>query len=140
MIFIQQLNTLFKKFLQRLVRKNFFVVNLNVKFHYLCILLVILLLLDLDSALMNIDKIIHQGEGTSKVNPTLDNDDLAHYYRFLEIYRGQRIIAKYEKDVHYYLSDEKIDYDPEQVYPMKQQDGPVVLPVWFDRKKSIGRV
>lgn len=46
---------------------------------------------DLPSALAAIDKIVEQGEGTSQL-PTDPEGELAHFYRFAEIYEGKQLI------------------------------------------------
>jgi rubrerythrin len=47
---------------------------------------------DLPGALTAIETIVEQGEGTTQ-KPTDDQGELAHYYRFAEIFHGHRLVA-----------------------------------------------
>ena len=48
---------------------------------------------DLDSALRAIDLILSEGEGSSMTDPTdFTGNDMAHYYKFAEIYHGQGLV------------------------------------------------
>ncbi len=72
---------------------------------------------DADSAIAAIDLIVEQGEGT-QTSP-LDGDDegdLAHYYRFAEIFHGRKLVRNPDPnlppDEQYSYSGEEIVLDP----------------------------
>jgi rubrerythrin len=71
---------------------------------------------DLSGALAAIETIVEQGEGTTR-KPTDDQGELAHYYRFAEIFHGHRLVP---------VPGVAPDAPPEQQYAY---DGP---PIPFD--------
>jgi hypothetical protein len=77
----------------------------------------VLKITDVDSAMRAIDRIITQGEGTT-TSPEDGQKELAHYYRFEEISRGQRLVQ--DKPGSPWLWDPKkhITFEPSGVWPM----------------------
>jgi hypothetical protein len=69
----------------------------------------------LDSAILALNEIERQGEGTSHTNPTDSSGELAHYYRFEEIVEGRHLV---EKDGRWSYSGDEISFDPAGVAPM----------------------
>ncbi len=70
---------------------------------------------DVTSAVRALEVIIVEGEGTSTV-PYQSPHDLAHFYRFDEIYRGRRIV---KTDTGFGFDQEVIPFDEEGVHPLK---------------------
>jgi hypothetical protein len=61
--------------------------------------------------------IIDQGEGTSK-SPLDPEGDLAHYYRFAEIYYGKKLMPDKTEPLGYSYSGAVVPFDPSGVYPL----------------------
>lgn len=82
---------------------------------------------DLRSALWSILEIIYQGEGTpgEPTTGTRARQELAHYYRFLEIVRGRQLI---NRDGKWVFEGPAIPFDPEGVYPMIDDPDTSALP------------
>jgi Ferritin-like len=76
-------------------------------------------------ALLALNEIERQGEGTSHTNPTDSSGDLAHYYRFEEIVEGRRLV---EKGGRWTYSGEEIPFDPAGVAPMADDPDTGSLP------------
>ncbi|MDZ4859565.1 MAG: ferritin-like protein [Candidatus Hydrogenedentes bacterium] len=78
---------------------------------------------DITTALQAIDTIVEQGEGTDQA-PIDREDDLAHYYKFAQIYHGRRLIADASApptappDQRYVYGGAPITFDPAGVYPL----------------------
>lgn len=72
---------------------------------------------DVDSACRAIDIIVEQGEGTS-ISPLDPEGELAHYYKFAEIYHGKRLVADSSVEQGYSYSGAPILLDESGVYPM----------------------
>ncbi len=70
---------------------------------------------DVASAVAAIDLIVEEGEGTS-TSPLDQEDDLAHYYKFAEIWHGRRLVATPEPPGWAYAGD-PIPFDPAGVWP-----------------------
>lgn len=68
-------------------------------------------------AINAIDIIIEQGEGTAE-KPVDANNELAHYYRFEEIYNGKRLIVDKEEPLGYSYSGPRIPFDSNSIYPL----------------------
>lgn len=71
---------------------------------------------DLASAVAAINMIVEEGEGTS-TSPLDQEDELAHYYKFAEIWNGRRLIATAEPPGYAYAGD-PIPFDPTGVWPV----------------------
>jgi hypothetical protein len=71
---------------------------------------------DFASASKAIDTIVDQGEGTS--NDPFDGDELAHYYRYMEIKMGHKLIKDLTVDPPYSYKGDPVPYDPTGVYPV----------------------
>jgi hypothetical protein len=69
----------------------------------------------LRKAILALNEIERQGEGTSHTNPTDASGELAHYYRFEEIVEGRRLV---EKDGRWSFDGDEIPFDPTGVAPM----------------------
>jgi Ferritin-like len=71
---------------------------------------------DADAAIAAIDLIVGQGEGTQTSPLDGDHGDLAHYYRFAEIFHGRRLVPQPEPglppDRQYAYSGDPIVLDP----------------------------
>ncbi|NQX37885.1 Ferritin-like [Pedobacter steynii] len=62
-----------------------------------------------------IDIIVEQGEGTDK-SPAFDLDEIAHYYKFEELYKGRKIVADSDSPLGYSFSQEPIPFDADEVF------------------------
>jgi hypothetical protein len=79
---------------------------------------------DVESASLAIDHIFEQGEGTTE-SPTEEQDRLAHYYRFAEIYHERELIpdpsappnAPPEQRYRYGVAPIRVD--PTGIYPLR---------------------
>ena len=79
----------------------------------------------LDSAILALNEIERQGEGTSHTNPTDSSGELAHYYRFEEIVEGRHLV---EKGGRWSYSGDEIPFDPAGVAPMADNPDTGSLP------------
>lgn len=70
-----------------------------------------------DDAVKALDVIIDQGEGTSK-SPLDPSGELAHYYRFAEIYYGKQLVPDDTVPEGYSYSGPAIPFDASGVYPL----------------------
>ena len=84
---------------------------------------------DLESALAAIEIIVEQGEGTTQT-PTDDEGELAHYYRFAEIYNGRLLVPNpaappdAPPDERYHYAGAEIPLDAGGVRPLVVNPGP----------------
>lgn len=69
------------------------------------------------NALDAIDIIVEQGEGT-ELKPVDPEGELAHYYKFEELYVGKRLIADPSAQNGYSFSGADIPYNPDNVQPI----------------------
>ena len=92
---------------------------------------------DTSSALAAIELIVEQGEGTT-TSPLDDEHELAHYYRFAEIWYGKQLVpvpnpAPEEPDYAY--AGQPIPFDPDGVWPVVQDPSstlyPTGSPAWY---------
>jgi hypothetical protein len=71
---------------------------------------------NVETAVAAIDLIVEQGEGTA-TSPLDGEGELAHYYKFAEIWYGRRLIAVPEAPGYAYAGD-RIPFDPAGVWPV----------------------
>ena len=80
---------------------------------------------NVETAIAAIEIIVEQGEGT-QTDPGEDQDHLAHYYKFAEIYNGKRLIKDpmatplTPADRRYIYAGTKIPLDQDGIYPLKE--------------------
>lgn len=84
-------------------------------------------IITVDDAVRAIEVIIEQGEGTSK-SPVDMEGDLAHYYKFEEIYYGKKIVPDKESHCGYDFAGETIPFNPDGVYPLFPNTKSEMLP------------
>jgi len=72
---------------------------------------------DVDSAVAAIDTIVEQGEGTSQ-SPDASSGDLAHYYRFGEVFHGKELIPNPSPPPAFAYAGDPIPFDPTGVLPV----------------------
>lgn len=78
---------------------------------------------DVDSATHAIEMIVEQGEGTT-VSPLNLEGEIAHYYRFAEIYHGKTLISNHNAppdapdDQKYVYGGDPIPFEPSGVLPV----------------------
>jgi hypothetical protein len=90
-----------------------------------------LVIKDLDSAKKAIDIIIRQGEGTQS-SPYDGEHELAHFYRFAEIYHGRKLIRNPDRAAHcpqYDYLGHRIKFDPRGVWPVVTNPNHDMYPV-----------
>lgn len=85
---------------------------------------------DMDSALAAVELIVEQGEGTT-TSPLDDEHELAHYYRFAEIWYGKQLVPvpnpqPGEPDFAY--AGPPIPFDPDGVWPVVQDPSATLYP------------
>lgn len=87
-----------------------------------------------EDAIKAIDIIVEQGEGTA-TSPLDPSRELAHYYRFSEIFHGRRLVADATEPNGYSYSGEPIAIDTAGVHNMypdtKLSDLPVDSEAWY---------
>lgn len=74
-----------------------------------------------------INIIIEQGEGTS-TSPLDQEGELAHYYRFEELYKGKKLIRDDTAPNGYSFSGPAIPFNPEDVFPLFPNTKTSMLP------------
>lgn len=72
---------------------------------------------DLKSALRAMQLIVKEGEGSNQLNPYDGEGEVAHYYKFSEIYHGRTLVIDKETREWTYSGD-PIPLDPDGVYPL----------------------
>jgi len=70
---------------------------------------------DLESALLAIREIVHQGEGASAKNPDDGDHELAHFYKFEEIVKGRRMVRV---EGRWEFTGAPVPFDELGVWPM----------------------
>lgn len=83
-----------------------------------------------------INIIIEQGEGTS-TSPLDQEDELAHYYRFEELYKGKRLVKDDAAPNGYSFSGPAIPFSPEGVFPLFPNTKISMLPVGSEEWKRM---
>ena len=82
---------------------------------------------DVESACQAIDVIIRQGEGTA-TSPFDSPGELAHFYKFEEIYRGKHLVRDPNAPNGYSFTGLPIPFDPNGVFPMADNPDTTKLP------------
>jgi hypothetical protein len=74
---------------------------------------------DVDSAVRAIEMIVQQGEGTT-ISPLDPEHQLAHYYRFAEIWHGRELVPILDApdDKRFSYSGPEIPFDPQGILPV----------------------
>jgi hypothetical protein len=75
---------------------------------------------NVESALKAIGLIVEQGEGT-KTSPLDPEHELAHYYRYAEIYNGRKLIRNPDTTQgapEYVYGGHRIEFDPSGIWPV----------------------
>ncbi|MDW3196005.1 MAG: ferritin-like protein [Cytophagales bacterium] len=86
-------------------------------------------------AINAINIIIEQGEGTEK-KPVDFEGEIAHYYKFEELYRGKRLVPDKDAKYGYAFRGPDIPFNPENVWPIFPDTKAHMLPAGsFERKK-----
>lgn len=71
---------------------------------------------NVETALQAINTIIEQGEGTSTSPLDGEGDELAHYYRFMQIKKGHLLVADPSAPGGYSYTGAPLPFDPASVY------------------------
>src|SRR5262249_38508 len=72
---------------------------------------------DLTTAIAAINTIIDKGEGSGK-SPMDHQHELAHYYRYAEIYHGYKLIPQKQEPKGYAYAGDPIPFEPAGVWPV----------------------
>lgn len=88
------------------------------------------------NAIDAINIIIEQGEGTS-TSPLDQEDELAHYYRFEELYKGKRLVKDEDAPNGYSFSGPAIPFTPEDVFPLFPNTKTSMLPAGSEELKRM---
>jgi rubrerythrin len=83
-----------------------------------------------------INIIVEQGEGTT-TSPLDLEGEIAHYYRFQELYYGKRLVADPTEKVGYSFSGEAIPYDERDVYPLYPNTKTAMLAEGTEERKRM---
>ncbi len=89
---------------------------------------------NVDSAIRAIETIVEQGEGTTKSPLSGDGSDIAHYYRFAEIYHGKKLIPNphaapdASDDQKFVYGGVPIPFDPNGVLPVIENPKAALYP------------
>jgi rubrerythrin len=70
---------------------------------------------DVNTAVRALEQLIKEGEGTTTL-PFDDEGELAHYYRFEEIYRGRRLVKDPNAANGFSFTGAEIQFDPANVW------------------------
>ncbi|MEA5259097.1 ferritin-like protein [Arcicella aquatica] len=89
-----------------------------------------------EDAISAIDIIVEQGEGTT-TSPEDQFDQLAHYYRFEEIFVGKRLVKDPSAPNGYSFSGAEIPYNPTDVYPIFPNTKTDMLPVGSQERRRM---
>ncbi len=90
---------------------------------------------DVNSATRAIEMIVEQGEGTTKSPLRGEGSNIAHYYRFAEIYHGKTLIPNPNAppdapdDQKYVYGGDPIPFDPNGVLPVIENPKAALYPV-----------
>lgn len=87
-------------------------------------------------AINAINIIIEQGEGTS-TSPTDLEGDLAHYYRFEELYKGKKLVKDPSAPYGYSFSGPPIPFDPTNVQPLFPNTKAAMLAVGTEERRLV---
>jgi len=82
---------------------------------------------DVETACQAIDVIIRQGEGTA-TNPFDSPGEVAHFYKFEEIYRGKQLVPDATAPNGFSFTGPPIPFDPAGVFPMADNPDTTKLP------------
>ncbi len=83
-----------------------------------------------------INIIVEQGEGTS-TSPLDQEGEIAHYYRFQELYYGKRLVADPSEKVGYSYSGAAIPYDDSDVFPLYPNTKTAMLAEGTEERKRM---
>jgi rubrerythrin len=79
--------------------------------------------------------IVEQGEGTS-TSPADETGELAHYYRFEELYVGRRLVVDSTAPKGYSFSGAVFPFDPNGVYPLAPNTKAADLPAGSEQRRQ----
>ncbi|MEZ4934012.1 MAG: ferritin-like protein [Saprospiraceae bacterium] len=83
-----------------------------------------------------INIIIEQGEGTS-ISPVDQQGEIAHYYRFEELFRGRRLVKDPKAPHGYSFTGAPIPSDPNNVFPIFPDTKTRMLPVGSEARRRV---
>ncbi len=80
-----------------------------------------------EDAIAAISLIVEQGEGTA-TSPLDPQNELAHYYRFEELYRGKKLVKDPAAPNGFSFTGDTIPFDPSEVFPLFPNTKTALLP------------
>ncbi|GAB5399904.1 MAG: hypothetical protein Aureis2KO_14890 [Aureisphaera sp.] len=83
-----------------------------------------------------IEIIVEQGEGTT-TSPIDFEGEIAHYYRFEELYRGVRLVKDDKAKYGYSFSGPPIPFDPNNVQPIFPNTKANMLPAGSEERRRV---
>lgn len=87
-------------------------------------------------ALNAITIIVEQGEGT-KTSPLDQQKEVAHYYRFEELYRGRKLIKDQNAPHGFSFTGDAIPFDPNNVFPIFPNTKTAMLPEGTEERRRM---
>jgi hypothetical protein len=89
-----------------------------------------------EDAARAIDIIVEQGEGTS-TSPADAEGEIAHYYRFEELYKGRKIVKDPNSPIGYSFSNEVVPFDEDGVYNLFPNTKTNMLPPGSEARQAM---
>lgn len=87
-------------------------------------------------AINAINIIVEQGEGTT-TSPIGTEEELAHYYKFEELYKGKKLVKDPEAPYGYSFTGDIIPFDPSNVLPLFPNTKANMLPIGSEERKLL---
>lgn len=87
-------------------------------------------------AINAINVIVEQGEG-SEVSPLGTDDELAHYYKFEELYKGRELVRDPNAPNGYSFTGPVIPFDPSNVLPLYPNTKAEMLPEGSEERRLL---
>jgi hypothetical protein len=89
-----------------------------------------------EDAIYAINIIVEQGEGTP-VSPIDQQQEIAHYYRFEELYRGRKLVKDPSAPHGFSFTGEAIPFNAADVYPLFPNTKTAMLPAGSEEKRRL---
>lgn len=91
-----------------------------------------------EEAIRAINIIVEQGEGTQK-SPADEEGELAHYYKFEELYKGRKIVKDPDSPVGYSFSKEAIPFEEDGVFNIFPDTKSAMVPAGSEERRVINQ-
>ena len=87
-------------------------------------------------AINAINIIIEQGEGTT-TSPADFDSEIAHYYKFEELYKGRKLIKDPSAPYGYSFTGEEIPFDQSEVFPIFPNTKAAMIPEGSEERRRV---